>query len=346
MRITEVRAVQPATPGAPADWRTQLGQIVVHIATDSALHGYGVGGGGAAGIHVIESVLRDFLIGKDARDVEQLHAGMCRHTCFYGRAGLTIMALSGVDLALWDLRGKAAGQPVARLLNKDVDLSRPLPTYLTVFDEQETEAALNAGHQAVKLHVERFGAPPRVSALCDQVTKARDILGNQGELMIDAFAKWDVASALEVANAIQKQDVAWLEEPIPPDDYAGYRELVRKSPVPIAGGEHEYLAQGFQHLLDNRLHAVLQPDVNWCGGLTTLIDVYRRAQDANVRVCPHRGCEPYALHAIAALDRQPLAESGRAWFTCLDGAPAIENGHIRPSDEPGFGITVPADVWK
>ena len=133
MRITEVRAVQPATPGAPADWRTQLGQIVVHIATDSALHGYGVGGGGAAGIHIVESVLRDFLIGKDAREVEQLHAGMCRHTCFYGRAGLTIMALSGVDLALWDLRGKAAGQPVARLLNKDVDLSRPLPTYLTVF---------------------------------------------------------------------------------------------------------------------------------------------------------------------------------------------------------------------
>ncbi|MEE3368883.1 MAG: mandelate racemase/muconate lactonizing enzyme family protein [Planctomycetota bacterium] len=345
MRITEVRAVQPPTPAAPADWRTQLGQIVVQITTDSALLGYGVGGGGAAGIHVIETVLRDFLIGKDAREVEKLHAGMCRHTCFYGRAGLAIMALSGVDLALWDLRGKAAGQPVARLLNNNVDLSRPLPTYLTVFDEQETETALNDGHRAVKLHVERFGVPPRVSALSDQVSKAREILGTQGELMIDAFATWDVASTLDVANAIQAEDVAWLEEPIAPDDYAGYRELVRKSPVPIAGGEHEYLAQGFQHLLENRLHAVLQPDVNWCGGLTTLVDVYRRAQDADVRVCPHRGCEPYALHAIAALDRQPLAESGRAWFTCLNGTPSIENGHIQLSDQPGFGVTVPAELW-
>ena len=346
MRITEIRAIQPPTPRAPTDWRTQLGQIIVRIETDKGLQGYGVGGGGAAGIHVIESVLRDFLLGKDARDVEQLHTGMCRHTCFYGRAGLVIMALSGVDLALWDLRGKAAGQPVARLLNKDVDLSRPLPTYLTVFDEHETAAALNAGHHAVKLHVERFGIPPRVSALSDQVRKARDKLGNQGELMIDAFAKWNVASALEVANAIQNEDVAWLEEPIPPDDYAGYRELAAQSPIPIAGGEHEYLSQGFQHLLDNRLHAVLQPDVNWCGGLTTLIDVYHRAQAENVRVCPHRGAEPYALHAIAALDRQPLAESGRAWFTCLNGAPHIENGYIQLSDRPGFGVDITPELWK
>ena len=345
MQITEVRAVQPATPNAPRDWRTQLGQILVRVETDGSLHGYGVGGGGAAGIHVIETVLRDLLIGRDAREVEQLHTEMCRHTCFYGRSGLVVMALSGVDLALWDLRGKAAGKPVARLLDPNVEMSRPVPTYLTVFDEHETEAALSAGHHAVKLHVERFGTPPRVAALADLVKRARDKLGDRGELMIDAFAKWDVASTLQVAAAIQRERVAWLEEPLPPDDFAGYRQLVLQSPIVIAGGEHEYLASGFQHLVDSRLHAVLQPDVNWCGGLTTLIEGYRMAQEANLRVCPHRGCEPFALHAIAALDQQPLAESGRRWFNCLDGAPRIENGHVFVPDRPGFGVDVDPHIW-
>src|SRR5438105_4907294 len=105
MRITDLRAVQPPTPGSPPDWRTQLGQIVIEVHTDEGLIGAGVGGGGAAGIHVVQTVLRDLLVGRDPTPVEALHAEMCRHTLFYGQKGLVVMALSGVDLALWDLRG-------------------------------------------------------------------------------------------------------------------------------------------------------------------------------------------------------------------------------------------------
>ncbi|MCH5372447.1 MAG: mandelate racemase/muconate lactonizing enzyme family protein, partial [Planctomycetes bacterium] len=235
MKITELTAFQPATPGSPSDWRTQLGQIIVRVETDDGMVGVGVGGGGKASIHVIETVLRDLLIGRDARNVEKCYHDMCRSTVFYGRSGLVMMAISGVDLALWDIRGKVADRPVARLLNPKVDLKQPIPTYCTVFDDIATAAALQAGHRAIKLHVERFGDRPDPSLIADLVARVRDVLGPEGMLMIDAFARWDVESTLAVARAIERYNVAWLEEPITPDDLDGYARLAAESPVPIAG---------------------------------------------------------------------------------------------------------------
>jgi len=340
MKIKNVRAHQPPTPGSPADWRTQLGQIIVEIETDGDFKGIGVGGGGAASIHVVETVLRDLLVGRNASNVEQIHREMCGHTVFYGRSGLVVMAISGVDLALWDLRGKAAGQPIARLLNPNVDLSRTIPTYATVWDDMATQKAIDDGHAAVKLHVERFGARPDPELLRELVSRVRQTLGDDGILMIDAFARWDVDSTLRVADAVAEFNVAWLEEPIPPNRYDDYAKLVERCPVAIAGGEHEYFVAGFERLIDDRLHAVLQPDINWCGGMTTLVEVYRLAKQAGLRVCPHRGCEPFALHAIAALDNEPLAESPRIWFNCLNRAPIIDGGVIQVEDRPGFGVDV------
>ena len=340
MRITRIRAFQPPTPGSPADWRTQLGQIIVEVETDAGFTGIGVGGGGTASTHVIETVLRDLLVGREANDVEQLHREMCKHTVFYGRSGLVVMAISGVDLALWDLRGKAAGKPVARLLNPNGNLDRKIPTYATVWGDEATRRAIDEGHLAVKLHVERFGDRPDPNTLRKLVSQVRQTLGDDGMLMIDAFARWDVDTSLRVAEAVAEFDVAWLEEPISPDRYDDYAKLVEDCPVPIAGGEHEYLVSGFRRLIDNRLHAVLQPDINWCGGMTTLVAVYQLAKQAGLRVCPHRGCEPFALHAIAALDDQPLAESPRTWFKCLHGSPEVNTGLIQVSERPGFGVEV------
>lgn len=338
MRIRELRASQPATPGSPPDWRTQLGLIAVEVHTDEGLSGLGIGAGGLAGIHVVKTVLSDLLVGRDAADVESLHRLMCRHTLFYGRKGIAVMALSGVDLALWDLRGKAAGLPVAKLLNPSVDLSRPLPTYTTVFDVNEVDAAAAAGHAAVKLHADRFGEQPDVPAIVRTLAEMRKRLGPKRQLMLDAFTRWDVATTLRVLDEIARFDIAWLEEPLAPDDLAGYEELSRRAHVPIAGGEHEYLMEGFRPLVERRLHSVLQPDIYWCGGLTTLIEIYKLAGEAGLKVCPHRGSEPFALAAIAALDPTPLAESPRRWFKALAHAPVIEQGVVRPSDGPGFGV--------
>lgn len=340
MKITSIGAFQPKTPGSPPDWRTQLGQIVVEVQTESGLTGIGVGGGGAAGIHVVHTVLHDLLMGRDASAVEELHRAMNQHTQFYGRKGLVVMATSGVDLALWDLRGKAAGLPVAKLLNPHVDLGAAVPTYGTVFSEREIDAALAIGHDAIKLHTESYGHQPDIAKLVAFVRSVRERIGPKQSLMLDAFCMWDIETTVRLADVLSPFNLAFLEEPLPPDDLDGYAELVKRVSIPIAGGEHEYLTRGFKEIIDRKLPAVLQPDINWCGGLTTVVEVYRLAKAAGVKVCLHRGCEPFALHAIAALDPQPLAESPRTWFTCLQGAPQIEKGVIRLTDAPGFGISV------
>jgi L-rhamnonate dehydratase len=340
MKITGLKAWQPPTPGSPPDWRTQLGQIIVEVQTDAGITGLGVGGGGAAGIHVINTVLRDLLIGKDASQVEELHRAMHQHTLFYGRKGLVVMTTSGVDLALWDIRGKAANLPVAKLLNPNVNLSADIPTYGTVFSEKEIDAALAIGHDALKVHTESYGHNPDVKKLVAFVHSVRDRLGPKKSLMLDAFCMWDIDTTIRMAEALAPLNLKFLEEPLPPDDLDGYAELVKRVSIPIAGGEHEYTTGGFKELIDRKLHAVLQPDINWCGGLTTVVDVYRLAKAAGLKVILHRGCEPFALHALAALDPQPLAESPRTWFNPFTGAPQIQNGVIRLNDKPGFGIDV------
>ena len=345
MRIQRIDAVQPPTPGSPPDWRTQLGQILVRVTTEEGLEGIGVGGGGAAGVHIIESVLRELLVGREFERPEGVHREMCRQTAFYGRKGIVVMAISGIDLALWDLMGKHQGLPVARLLDPRVDLDQAIPTYATVWDEEEALRQIQTGTAAVKLHVERFGSPPDGEGIRALVERTREALGAEKEVMLDAFGNWDVESTLGVAHQIEPFGIEWIEEPVQPDETAAYRELMDKSPIPIAGGEHEYLEGGFQGIVDRCLHAVLQPDINWCGGMTTLVKVYRMAEQAGLRVCPHRGSEPYALHAIAALDKRPLAESPRDWFKCLEGAPAIIDGLVQVPDRPGFGLTVDETLW-
>ena len=164
------------------------------------------------------------------------------------------------------------------------------------------------------------------------------------QLMLDAWMRWTVSHTLAVARQITQYDIGWIEEPLSPDDLDGYAELARDCPIPIAGGEHEFTAAGFGEIIRRRLHHVLQPDACWCGGMTELVKVYRLAQQHGLRVCPHRGAEPWGLHAIAALDPQPLAESGRPWMTWVEGQPELGDGVVQVPQRPGFGVAFPADT--
>lgn len=339
MKIRDLRAVQPPTPGSPPDWRTKLGQILVRVDTDEGLTGFGVGGGGLAGIHVVETVLRDFLVGKDPTDVEGLWEQLYRQTLPYGQKGLVIMALSGVDLALWDLRGKRAGKAVVEVLGGVAGAS--VPTYKTGWSPKEVSEGRLEGYRALKLQMGRLSVHDALA----QLAEVRAQLGYDIQLMADAFMTWDLKTALDVVKHVDKYELSWLEEPLPCDDLDGYAQLRDESPVPIAGGEHEYTAKAFAHLMKARLHSVFQPDVCWCGGLTELVKIYQMAKEYGVRVCPHRGCEVWALHAIAALDSDPLAESGRPWMGFVQGQPEVVQGMITLPDAPGFGVTFDPDLW-
>jgi L-rhamnonate dehydratase len=330
MRITDVRACQPSCP-SPPDWRTSLGQILVAVDTDVGLTGYGAGGGGLSAIHIIRTVLRDLLVGCDPDPIESIWREMYHLTLPFGRKGVAIMALSGVDLALWDLRGKAQRRSVAALLGGA--RHQRIPTYGTAWDVIPDE--MLGRHTAYKLHL-GFGDVEPIEA----VARARARIGRTSPLMVDAWMRWNVPRTLRFAQAAQAMRIDWIEEPLPPDDWQGYTELVRECPIPIAGGEHEFTAAAFDELIERRLHDILQPDVCWCGGMTQLVEVYRMAAEHKLRVCPHRGAEVWALPALTALDPLPLAESGRPWLTWVGGQPPIRDGYIDVPDEPGFGVTI------
>ena len=168
--------------------------------------------------------------------------------------------------------------------------------------------------------------------------RARERLGPEVALYVDAFLEWDVETTLRLADAFVASDVRWIEEPLSPDDLDGYATLCRRSPIPIAGGEHECSRWGFEEVIARRAHQVLQPDASWCGGLTVLREVFRLGAESDLWVVPHRGAEVWGLHAIAALSPAPLAESGRPWVTWLRGEPRVERGTVRPTDAPGFGV--------
>ncbi len=334
-RITSVRAVQPRTPNDPADWRTTVGQILVVVDTDTGVRGFGVGGGGAAGIHVVENVLRDLVLGEEVDDVERLWEQMYRATEPYGRKGLAIMALSGLDNAIWDAWGKAEGLSVARLLGGP--RTTHIPCYATSPGPVE---AVKLGFEAVKLHFR----PSSEEEAIEAVRRTREAVGPRVQIYTDTHGHWDFDATLRLAHAFAEFGAGWMEEPLPELDLEQYGALCRLSPIPIAGGEHEYTARGFKELAAHKAHAIWQPDATWTGGLTQIKAIYALGKVEGVRVCPHRGAEVWGLHAIAALDDEPLAESPRPWITWLRGQPEIVKGFIDVSDRPGFGIDVAPDL--
>ena len=309
-----------------------MAQIAVTVETDEGLTGLGVGGGGAAGVHIVDTVLRDVLVGNDPAEIEGLWDAMYRATLPFGRKGLAVMTLSGADLALWDLAGKAAGKPIYELLG---GLRNPvIPAYDSIGSVVTDQ--VERGFKHVKLHMPR--PSPGDEENVNVVRRAREALGPEIKLYTDSFLAWDLDETLRLADAFVAYNVEWIEEPLSPDDLDGYAELVRRSPIPIAGGEHEYGVHGFREVLDRKAHTILQPDACWCGGMTQLRKIYALAEERGVWVVPHRGAEVWGLHAIAALSDRPLAESGRPWVTWLRGEPRIAEGVIRPTDAPGFGV--------
>ena len=336
MKITDVRAIVPPEAQSPQDWRGWFGQILVQMETEDGQRGFGIGGGGEAGTHVVNTALRHELIGADATGIPALWERMYRSTLPFGRKGLAVMAISAVDLALWDLRGRREGKAVVELLGGTPGAA--LPAYKTTgFDSVALE--LDEGFGAFKVGgLGRFDVQADLDRVVAELAAARSVLGTNRRLMADAGMGWrDPEVVLALCERVVDLDLGWLEEPLPADDLEGYAWLRERSPVPIAGGEHEFTAAAFAELMARGCHDIYQPDVCWCGGLTQLVRIYELAREHGVSVCPHRGSETWGLQAIAALDDEPLAESGRPWMDWVGGTTLVD-GCARTSSAPGFGV--------
>jgi L-rhamnonate dehydratase len=319
------------------------GSILVQIRTQQGLTGYGLGGGGGAAVYVIEKHLQDLLLGANPSNIELLWDQMFASSSFYGRRGLPVMAMSGIDLALWDILGRRLKQPVWQLLGGAARAS--VPSYFTGANVQK---AVELGFQALKFGTSGDGSP---EAMLTAVRKGREALGPNGFVMVDTLCRWDVEMALEFCRRVERFRLHFLEEPLYPDDVAGYARLVREvKTTKIACGEHEFTHFGFAELIRNRMAHILQPDVTWTGGLTAARRVMPLARAAGLTVMPHRGGSLFGIHLAIANADIPMAES---FGTAESGnelmevfTPRFVKGEYLAPEGAGLGFEMTAGLLK
>lgn len=339
------------------------GWLIVEIFTDDGLAGIG---DAALAPQITKSVidlyLRPLLIGADPWDTEFLWQLMYRKTMAFGRKGIAMAAISAVDIALWDILGKSAKQPVYRLLGGRTKPRIPVYAsrlYSVPLEELAAEAKRykNEGYKAMKL---RFGWGPVDGAAgmqrnVDLVRTVRQAVGDGIDVMADAYMGWTLDYAKRMLPLLEPFHLRWLEEPVVPDDIRGYAELKAAGRIPIAGGEHEFTLFGFRDLLDARAVDYIQFDTNRVGGISQARKVAALAEAYSVPVIPHAG-QMHNYHVVMASLNSPMAEyfpmvdvevGNELFWYIFDGEPRAQNGFIDLDDNvPGLGLSIKEDALR
>ncbi len=318
--------------------------ITVHIRTNAGAEGLGytytVGriGGGAVRSH-IESDLAPLLIGEDPRRVEHLWQRMWWALHYIGRGGAATFAISAVDIALWDLKSRMAGEPLWRFLGGHdpnvkvyaggIDLDMPLNELL-----EQTQGNLDKGFRAIKMKVGR----ERLSEDIERIVAMRQLVGTGTQLMVDANMRWSPEEAIRAARAFQKFDLYWLEEPIIPDDIDGLVRVARDGALPIATGENLHTIYEFQKTIASGGVAFPEPDLSNVGGVTGWIKVARLAEAYNLPVTTH-GVHDLHVHLLAAIPNASYLEvHGFGLEDVLVHRMNFKGGITSPPDRPGHGV--------
>lgn len=318
--------------------------FTVEITTDKGITGYGNGGPG--GGPVVVDHLAKLLVGRDPFDIERNWDICWRSTMNYGRMGVTMNAISGIDNAMWDIVGKALNVPVYKLLGGEA--KDRIPAYCTGND---VEQHIKFGYTKLKLAIPHGPADGRIGMKknLELVESTRKALGPDGEIMLDCWMAWTERYTVEMAEMMAPYRVYWMEEVLQPHDYAGFGRLNNQiKSTRIATGEHEYGRYGFRYLLEHNGASIWQPDLNWCGGLTELRRIGALASAYDIPVIPHGGGLNGSVHWILANINAPWAEL----FLPAPGGPKevyeifeqnynISRGpegiYMRPLEKPGFG---------
>ena len=350
-------------PEASMSTFTFHGWLVVEVFTDQGL--VGVGNAALAPRvtkQVIDLYLAPALLGQDPWDIEFLWQHMYRRTMAFGRKGIGMVAISALDIALWDLLGKSAGQPVYRLLGGRTKQRIPVYAsrlYSTPLDELAEEARKyrDAGYRAMKL---RFGWGPTDGAAGMQrnvelVRTVREAVGTEIDVMADAYMGWNLDYARRIIPLLEEFNLRWLEEPVIPDDVQGYAQLKALGRVPIAGGEHEFTLHGFREMLEARAVDYIQFDTNRVGGISQARKISALAEAYAVPVIPHAG-QMHNYHVVMASLNSPMAEyfppvdvevGNELFWYIYRGEPRAKDGFIDLDDAvPGLGLTIDEDALK
>ena len=321
--------------------------VWVKITAEDGTLGLGRANFGAPVASVVDSVFAPLLIGQDCLAIEFLNDLMWRAIQRLGPAGHATIAQSGVDLALWDLKGKLLDQPVYRLLGGPC---RPdIPLYAS---SDDLDWSMELGFKAFKVSNPAFyeDGIAGLQKVAAHIAQARKTVGDDVELMINPVMAYNVQYAVQVAERLRPFQLRWLEEPLMTTDVRGHQELKQSIPwMPIATGEDHHGRHAFAQLIEARCVDIVQPDLSWCGGLTEAIKIYTIAEAAGIPTILHvGGSTPFGQHFSIAMPECPMAEY---WLASdpgvpladaneIPGMPTAIDGKVVPSDAPGFGMEI------
>ena len=361
MRITRVETIHLRLDAIAEIANGTQDALVVRVHTDAGLVGVGEVDSSptvaravveAPASHSLSHGLASLLVGEDPLEVERLWQKMYDGSIYFGRRGAAIHALSGLDLALWDLRGKAWGVPVWKLLGGAV--RQRVPVYASVLMPETPQEALRRaqGLHAQGFTAAKFGWGPlgRDAVLDVELAAAvREGLGPAARLMLDIGLRWDAATAVEMVHRLEPYHLFWIEEPLHPDDYEGYRRLCAAVTTRIAAGEEETTRFAFAELIGRGGLHVIQPDLSRAGGLTEGLRIARLAADAGIWCVPHAFSTSIllaaSLHFVAATPHAPVLEycedrSPLSAGLCHERFEVGPDGCVGLPSAPGLGVTL------
>lgn len=361
--MTHVIAHTLDTPFGMSQWNwDSRASCIVEIRTDEGLIGWGECFGPAQGSRaLIDDVFGPMLVGRDPREHIDIWEGLYNRNREWGRKGVPIAALSGIEVALWDIAGKAAGLPIWRMLGgRDLD---QVPAYASAFYyngpwegdiEAEASDVVAAGYRHVKMKV---GAELREDI--ERVHRARAALGPEIRLAVDANRGYTTSEAKRFLTELSDVDLWFFEEPVLPEDLDGYREVRAMSAIPIAGGESEFTRWGFRDFVETRAVDILQPDATACGGIRETLLIAGMASAHGIQTLPHIWGSSITIaaglhiltaipHVTPSMGREPLvAELDQAPNPFRSGLANLETGPVMHVPRgPGLGIEVDRDVLR
>ncbi len=375
MKITGVHAhlYESETVDPPS-----MPMLFVHVETDAGISGWGEGSTWASDAsllvaHGVEAV-RDVLVGESAADIERIWHMLFRRYSYMGSRGFPTQLLSGIDIALWDIKGKDLGRPIFDLLGGSFGAEVPVyanawwPTGTTAPAEfaAAAVATVEAGHRALKFdpfvemrpysfnYVGGQISAEHESLGIARVAAVREAVGPDIQILIDAHGNFDVPTAIRIGNRLAELDITWFEEPLPPENHSALRQVRENTTAPICVGERLFTRYDFTPIFEQRLADYVMPDVTWTGGISELRKIAALAEAYYVPISPHNAAGPIQIvagaHVAMATPNFYRLEHAVSWIPAYN-APLTEpidfhDDVVAVSGRPGLGVEVDVEYLE